>query len=352
MVAYLKKPTGSEGFQEIVDFLNGSHIRYVLTTNPTNYVSLIKKFWQTATVRIVDNGEQEITATVDGKELTVTEASVRRHLQLADADGISALPTTKFFDQLSLMGYVLTDDKLTFQKSKFSPQWRFLIHTILHCLSLKKTSWEQFSSNIEAAIICLVTNRTFNFSKLIFDVLIPTIVSSSQQKTQTPRQALNKDTELPQTSVPIPNVADEAVYEEWDDRVKKATTTTASLDAIHDSDGSFRCQKATRGSIAQTRFERVPTPPHDSPLPRVNTLGSDDGSMTLHELTVLCTQLSTKVESLETELKQTKQTYGAAFTKLIKKVKKLEKTVKTIQARMRAKIVVSNDEEDVEDSSK
>ncbi|GJT36575.1 putative reverse transcriptase domain-containing protein [Tanacetum coccineum] len=41
---------------------------------------------------------------VDGKEFTVTEASVRRHLQLADVDGISVLPTTKFFDQLSLMG--------------------------------------------------------------------------------------------------------------------------------------------------------------------------------------------------------------------------------------------------------
>ncbi|GKG47026.1 hypothetical protein Tco_0504223, partial [Tanacetum coccineum] len=29
---------------------------------------------------------------------------------------------------------------------------------------------------------------------------------------QPTRQALNKDIELPQTSVPIPNVADEAVY--------------------------------------------------------------------------------------------------------------------------------------------
>ncbi|GJT72968.1 hypothetical protein Tco_1032254 [Tanacetum coccineum] len=75
MVAYLKKPTGSEGFQEIVDFFNGSHIR----------------------VRTVDNGEQEITATVDGKEFTIIEASVRRHLQLADVEGISALPTTETF---------------------------------------------------------------------------------------------------------------------------------------------------------------------------------------------------------------------------------------------------------------
>ncbi|GJR89977.1 hypothetical protein Tco_0213988 [Tanacetum coccineum] len=67
MVSYLKKPSGSEGFQEIVDFLNGSHMRYALTKNPTIYVSLIKKFWQTTTVRTVDNGEQEITTTVDGE---------------------------------------------------------------------------------------------------------------------------------------------------------------------------------------------------------------------------------------------------------------------------------------------
>ncbi|GJV11095.1 hypothetical protein Tco_1352636 [Tanacetum coccineum] len=121
MVAYLKKLTGSEGFQEIVDFLNDSYIRYALTKNPTIYVSLIEKFWQTATVKTIDNGEQEITATVDGKEFTITEASVRRHLQLAYVDGISIFPTTEIFDQLSLMEYVLTDDKLTFQKGKFSP---------------------------------------------------------------------------------------------------------------------------------------------------------------------------------------------------------------------------------------
>ncbi|GKC60097.1 hypothetical protein Tco_1087695, partial [Tanacetum coccineum] len=46
-------------------------------------------------VKTVDNGEQEITATVDGKEFTITKASVRRHLQLADVDGIvNSLPST------------------------------------------------------------------------------------------------------------------------------------------------------------------------------------------------------------------------------------------------------------------
>ncbi|GJZ64631.1 putative ribonuclease H-like domain-containing protein [Tanacetum coccineum] len=39
---------------------------YALTANPTIYVSLIKQFWQTATAKILDNGEIELTATIDG----------------------------------------------------------------------------------------------------------------------------------------------------------------------------------------------------------------------------------------------------------------------------------------------
>ncbi|GJX26014.1 hypothetical protein Tco_0232310 [Tanacetum coccineum] len=118
MVAFLQKPTGSEEFHQIVDFLASSHIRYALTANPTIYVSLIEQFWQTVTVDTVNDGEQQLTVTVDGQTIAITEASVRRHLQLADADGISSLPNTEIFDQLTLMGYVSNDDKLTFQKEQ------------------------------------------------------------------------------------------------------------------------------------------------------------------------------------------------------------------------------------------
>ncbi|GJU12636.1 hypothetical protein Tco_1135032 [Tanacetum coccineum] len=121
MVAFLQKPTGSEEFHQIVDFLAGSHIRYALTANPTIYVSLIEQFWQTVTVDTVNDGEQQLTVTVDGQTIAITEASVRRHLQLADADGISSLPNTEIFDQLTLMGYVSNDDKLTFQKGGYTP---------------------------------------------------------------------------------------------------------------------------------------------------------------------------------------------------------------------------------------
>ncbi|GJZ56398.1 putative ribonuclease H-like domain-containing protein [Tanacetum coccineum] len=124
-----------------------------------------------------DNGNVKIHATIDGHSLSITEGSLRRHLKLDDQDGITSLPTTEIFAQLALMGYATDSDKLTFQKGAFSPQWRFLIHNILHCLSPKKTAWEQFSSNIAAAVICLATNRKFNFSRMIFDHMVSNISS-------------------------------------------------------------------------------------------------------------------------------------------------------------------------------
>ncbi|GJT13539.1 hypothetical protein Tco_0860581 [Tanacetum coccineum] len=152
MVAYLEKTEGSEGFHQIIDFLTTSHINYALTESSTIYDSLIEQFCQTAALSLVKDGVMGITATIDGKvKVLVSEASIRRHLKLEDSDGISTLPTVEIFEQLALMGYVTTSDSLTFQKGHFSPQWKFLIHTILHCLSPKKTDWEQISSNIATA---------------------------------------------------------------------------------------------------------------------------------------------------------------------------------------------------------
>ncbi|GJY84352.1 hypothetical protein Tco_0497728, partial [Tanacetum coccineum] len=66
-----------------------------------------------------ENEEMEITATIDGRVNTITEASIRRHLKLEDADGINSLPNTEIFEQLALMGYASDSDKLTFQKGHF-----------------------------------------------------------------------------------------------------------------------------------------------------------------------------------------------------------------------------------------
>ncbi|GKB82105.1 hypothetical protein Tco_0949000 [Tanacetum coccineum] len=171
MVAFLSKPAESEGFEQIVDFLNAHPIKHALTVNPTIYTSCIEQFWATVKAKTV-NGEVQLQALVDGKKIIITESTVRRDLQLEDAEGVDCLPNATIFEQLALMGYEQVSQKLTFYKAFFSPQWKFLIHTVLQCLSPKTTAWNEFSSTMASAIICLATNQKFNFSKFIFESMV------------------------------------------------------------------------------------------------------------------------------------------------------------------------------------
>ncbi|GJX45508.1 retrovirus-related pol polyprotein from transposon TNT 1-94 [Tanacetum coccineum] len=332
-VAYLEKSEGSKGFHQIIDFLTASHINYALSESPTIYASLIQQFWQTAALSTIEDRVMGITATIDGKvKVLVSKASIRRHIKLEDSNGISTIPTANFFEQLALMGYVTTFDSQTFQKGHFSPQCKFLIHTILHCLSPKKTAWEQFSSNISTAILCLATNRTFNFSNLIFEAM------DQGEGPTSPLVSHHTLTSGPSTSQPPstpPSIQTTPVAEEAAPMPHESPLPRVY--SLRSDEGSLSLNELT---ILYTS------------LPRVHSLGSDEGSLSLNELTILYTSLTKKVKSLEYELKQTKQTYSTALTKLIKRVKKLEQTIKTSQARRRAKVVISDDEEDEEDSSK
>ncbi|GKA15113.1 hypothetical protein Tco_0694860, partial [Tanacetum coccineum] len=104
MVAYLVKSESSEGFDEIIYFLTSSHIYYALTENPIIFVSLIEHFWETAVLSTTKEGLQAIFTTIDGHEKLITEASLRRHLKLEDAKGISSLSNEEIFKQLAHMG--------------------------------------------------------------------------------------------------------------------------------------------------------------------------------------------------------------------------------------------------------
>ncbi|GKE23753.1 hypothetical protein Tco_1435265 [Tanacetum coccineum] len=75
MVAFLSKPEESDGFEQIVDFLNAHPIKYALTINPVIYTSCIEQFWSTVKAKTV-NREVQLQALVDGKKIIVTKASV------------------------------------------------------------------------------------------------------------------------------------------------------------------------------------------------------------------------------------------------------------------------------------
>ncbi|GJV60802.1 hypothetical protein Tco_1466902 [Tanacetum coccineum] len=155
LVAFLEKPEESNGFEEIIDFLNASSVQYALTVNPTVYTTCIEQFWTSA--------------------------------KLDDVERTNCLPTATIFAELERMGYENLTQKLTFYKAYFSFQWKFLIHTILQCLSAKTTSWNEFSSTMASAIIYSVT-PTNSYSTAII-----TQPSSSKPQKKKSRRKQKKD---------------------------------------------------------------------------------------------------------------------------------------------------------------
>ncbi|GJT35853.1 hypothetical protein Tco_0926272 [Tanacetum coccineum] len=164
------------------------------------------------------------------------------------------------------MGYVTNSESLTFFKGHFSPQWKFFIHTILHCLSSKKTAWDQFSSNIATSLICLATSRRFNFSKFIFEAMV-------------------KNLESPHKFLLYPRATTVTL---------KDSNPKPSLS--HTTHSSATSPKPIDLAIRDT--EETASMPHDSPLHDVHSHGSAEGSQTK---SLYCTAL-TKISTLSKEI--------------------------------------------------
>ncbi|GJZ83684.1 hypothetical protein Tco_0648857 [Tanacetum coccineum] len=215
----------------------------------------VKQFCQTATTTTIVDGTLELRATIDTRVYTITEASVRSKLQLADASGISMLPNTEIFDGMGNIGY-LADDQSAGPADQAEDQ---------------PSSTEPLPSSSHPPIISA------------------TIVSE-----------------------PTP-VAEPTTH----------PTSPSPKPANEPTDHTFE----------QPSPENQPLSPRQEPeVPKsqdpTHTHMSEAETLTVEGLLHLVPNLITKVDSLETELKQTKQTMGKAIVKLVKKVKKMENILK------------------------
>ncbi|GJX02308.1 hypothetical protein Tco_0186221 [Tanacetum coccineum] len=127
------------------------------------------------------------TVTSPSTKIIITKASIRRDLQLNDEEGTDYLPNATIFEELTRMGYEKLSQKLTLYKAFFYPQLKFFIHTILQYLSAKTTAWNEFSSTMASAIICLATTQKFNFSKYIFESMVKNLENVSGKFLMYPR---------------------------------------------------------------------------------------------------------------------------------------------------------------------
>ncbi|GJR09960.1 hypothetical protein Tco_0792612 [Tanacetum coccineum] len=171
MIACVEKTAQNADFYQIIDFLTGCSINYSLLVDPDLIGPWLQQFWATASLRVI-NDVPHIRAMVAGKKILISEETIRADLLFDDANGVDCFPKQVIWDVLRDIGYEGNLAQLTFSKPLFSPQWKYLVHVLLHCLSPKSTSWEQFGTNIASALVGLATNQKFNFSLMIMNGML------------------------------------------------------------------------------------------------------------------------------------------------------------------------------------
>ncbi|GJU76519.1 putative ribonuclease H-like domain-containing protein [Tanacetum coccineum] len=99
-VGFLEKSKGSTDYDQVIDFLLDSHIRYAIVSDPLIHDSLIKQFWSTASLLSSESGPPAIVAKID-VDMSIAEIYTR-HAQ-------PRVPHRR-----------KADNSL---RNKFSPQW-------------------------------------------------------------------------------------------------------------------------------------------------------------------------------------------------------------------------------------
>ncbi|GJX56685.1 putative ribonuclease H-like domain-containing protein, partial [Tanacetum coccineum] len=339
-------------FHDVIDFLTGCCVNYALLVSP----DVIQQFWSTAKVCMI-NDVAHIAAKVDGQKILVSEASVRTDLLFHDEDGTHCFDNQVIWDTLRDIGYEGSLTLLSFSKPLFSPQWKYLVHTLLHSLSSKSSSWDQFGTNIASAMVGLATNQKFNFSKLIFDGMLrnlkdskpflmyprfiqlflnkqlegipkpqnflPTVVLPSKVFTFMSKSSPKFSGKLTPLTPHMLEVAN-AVRAEHSLHTEELDIPTSS----HHSDDSSASEKAKSSSpVASER----PTSPNDyTPTDEVQTSGGDEGNLDLYGLTR---------EVLRLKKQNTKQ--AAQILRLKTKIKILVKQVKPLIAEYRSFVKIN-----------
>ncbi|GKA47112.1 hypothetical protein Tco_0739995 [Tanacetum coccineum] len=231
------------------------------------------------------DGTLEINATIDTIGYTITKASIRDSLQLADATGITMLPNDEIFEIFGNM------------KRGFRGAPRPLLPAMLLVATTNPNAGQEHD-----------------------------VVAQSQPSSSTPPVP---STSSPQVQSPPPIPAS----------IPSPTPIPASIPSPTPIPASIPTPtpipETEPEPFEHTFEESSPVHQHFSP-PQEQA----QGQMTVDDLLQIVPQLISRIDSLETDLKQTKLTMGNALVKLVKKVKKLEGLLK------RRNVVLSDSEEE------
>ncbi|GKC45148.1 synaptobrevin, longin-like domain protein, partial [Tanacetum coccineum] len=294
-VGFLEKSKGSTDYDQVIDFLLDSHIRYAIVSDPLIYDSLIKQFWSTASLLSSESGPPAIVAKIDGTPYTITESLVRSSLLLNDEGGIVDMSIAEIYI-----------DDFDIESRNTKPYRAFRLTSKM--FANMRLNFHGDPMPLVASMLAPAQPAIAGESSGGAEPSVPPIV--------------------PETQGPFSDPNFES-------------TSTQAHDSIPDPDPSTNVEDESLGGTFLT------TPPRSTAAPPKGT--TSKGAADPINLTALCTlvcEQGKKIENLESELQAHKLLFKEVMGKLVKRAKFLESKLK---ARGRKVFVSESDTKEAEE---
>nr|GEW70483.1 synaptobrevin, longin-like domain protein [Tanacetum cinerariifolium] len=317
-VGYLLKPTGSDDYHQIIDFLRASYIR-----SP-------------------ELGPPAMQAIIDDTPYTIIEELVRSQLQLANDSGIDDLLIAEIYSGMNNLGYV-AEGKLTFFKNKFSPQWRFFGP---HHSSLSSYIFKGMVSNIRNV------KKFLMYPRFLQTILGIETIIKRQYRVLKFSSKLFANMRLNFEGHPMPLLAAMLSQDQEGEGEGAGVAAQAHGQSSYPNIASFlQTHETDDDPFTNVKDEPLGGSFHMSPPrstqapPAGQTSGGAEDLITLTALSFVVSTLVQKVNSLKTELKDHKKLFKDVVGKLVKKVKAMEVKLRTTKRKM---VVSDSDQEEGE----
>ncbi|KAJ0532369.1 hypothetical protein HanHA300_Chr00c0001g0677571 [Helianthus annuus] len=168
MVAYLDPEGNITELKEITRWIKESRINKVVTFSTLVYKSLVKEFWNSASVVQVD-GTEVIQGQVNDLNVIVSPEILNTVLELQDdSNAPSSIPIMCTHGCLLRMKCIGDIFSTQINKGDLPLRYKFLLHVLIQCISKRRAGYDMANNDLLGLMVALVLNKPFSISKYIF----------------------------------------------------------------------------------------------------------------------------------------------------------------------------------------
>ncbi|KAM0008597.1 hypothetical protein Hdeb2414_s0109g00797411 [Helianthus debilis subsp. tardiflorus] len=168
MVAYLNPDGKFSELKEITQWIRESRINKAITFSTPVYKSIIKEFWNSASVIEVD-GTELIQGRVNEVNVNVSPDILNIVLELQD-DPNAPYSIPIMCTRGCLLRMKCTADIFSNQinKGDLPMRYKFLLHVLIQCICNRRAGYDMAGKDHVGLMVALVLNKSFSISKFVY----------------------------------------------------------------------------------------------------------------------------------------------------------------------------------------